>query len=516
VPVVDEWIAVLVKEEICERYGEIHPAGNDAYRFRHDLVQDAVYALLSDPERKLGHRLAGQYLEQAGERDPMILAEHARRAGEPERAIPFYVLAAEHSYERYDREGMRIRAERGIAAGARDTDLGILLATQSIAAALSGSAVNPLPPGLAALPLLPKGSPWWCRNMGHLFLSCIHGAEMATLNSLVQLFATVEPHPDARGPYADAASTLIIMFSYLGLREPARSFLASLQKAVGPVMESDANIKALANSGYAWYLRSLEPAPYQAMSVASVGARACEAAGNLRILALLRLCLGMTLSELGDSVTGEKQLRATLALFSQGDEFVKGNLEAYLAMLLVRREDDKDLEEACTLAEKVLKANMSPIYNGAAKTVLAHAWLLRARPELAAQEARQAIALLAPMRVYQMDAQVLLIRALQKGGRVSEACSLAEEALTSLGSLGGLGHGEVPVRLAVAEARQANEDLSGARQALREAYTQVQLRAQSIPDMEWRTRFLTQVPGNARVLSLAASWGVVPPDSVRV
>jgi hypothetical protein len=49
-----------------------------------------------------GHQLAGQWLEQAGEHDPQVLAEHARLGQQPQRAIPFYLQAAEQLFARND------------------------------------------------------------------------------------------------------------------------------------------------------------------------------------------------------------------------------------------------------------------------------------------------------------------------------------------------------------------------------------------------------------------------------
>ena len=46
--------------------------------------------MLTDDDRALGHRLAGAWLEQAGEGDAMALAEHFDRGGEPARAVRWY------------------------------------------------------------------------------------------------------------------------------------------------------------------------------------------------------------------------------------------------------------------------------------------------------------------------------------------------------------------------------------------------------------------------------------------
>ena len=56
------------------------------YQFRHAIVREAAYAMLTEADRQLGHRLAGEWLQYAGETEPMVLAEHFERGGDPRRA----------------------------------------------------------------------------------------------------------------------------------------------------------------------------------------------------------------------------------------------------------------------------------------------------------------------------------------------------------------------------------------------------------------------------------------------
>src|SRR5439155_661135 len=74
---VDEWLDILVQREI------VFPrqaADAREYVFRHALVRDAAYEMLTAQDCRLGHRLAGEYLEQAGERAAIVLVEHYERA----------------------------------------------------------------------------------------------------------------------------------------------------------------------------------------------------------------------------------------------------------------------------------------------------------------------------------------------------------------------------------------------------------------------------------------------------
>src|SRR6185312_11694497 len=89
------------------------------YVFAHALVREAAYAMLTDEDRLLGHRLAGDWLEQAGVGDAMVLAEHFRRGEELARAQRWYERAAAQALSANDLGAAIERAELGIAGGAQ-------------------------------------------------------------------------------------------------------------------------------------------------------------------------------------------------------------------------------------------------------------------------------------------------------------------------------------------------------------------------------------------------------------
>ena len=55
----------------------------DGYAFRQPLVREAAYAMLTDVDRTLGHRLAAAFLSQQASPDAAAVAEHRRRGGDP-------------------------------------------------------------------------------------------------------------------------------------------------------------------------------------------------------------------------------------------------------------------------------------------------------------------------------------------------------------------------------------------------------------------------------------------------
>ena len=92
--------------------------GDVELTFAHALVREAAYAMLTDEDRALGHRLAGEWLEQKGSSDAMVLAEHFRRGDEPARVGAPGTSAPPSRRSRPTISAAAIeRAERGVEGG---------------------------------------------------------------------------------------------------------------------------------------------------------------------------------------------------------------------------------------------------------------------------------------------------------------------------------------------------------------------------------------------------------------
>ncbi|WP_437668757.1 protein kinase domain-containing protein [Sorangium sp. So ce131] len=75
----DRWLKSLLAEELVVRRGGSRYPGHDELTFRHALVRDAAYGMLTDGDRAAGHRAAARWLRSVGETDERVLAEHAER-----------------------------------------------------------------------------------------------------------------------------------------------------------------------------------------------------------------------------------------------------------------------------------------------------------------------------------------------------------------------------------------------------------------------------------------------------
>src|SRR5262249_51181913 len=149
---VNAWISYLVQGELIEKQSE-------EYTFRHALLREAAYAMLTDADRVRGHLAAAEYLEQAGERDPGVLARHFDLGGDRSRAVACYVLAAERALSN-DVAGCLALVKRGLAL---DPNNGALLTAGAEASFWSADMQAAHESAKAARLDLPRGSSRWCR-----------------------------------------------------------------------------------------------------------------------------------------------------------------------------------------------------------------------------------------------------------------------------------------------------------------------------------------------------------------
>ncbi|WP_437676766.1 serine/threonine-protein kinase [Sorangium sp. So ce131] len=114
-----EHLAALVTGELCVRHRDGRFPGEEEYSFRQALLREGAYAQLTEDDRALGHRLAAEWLEAAGEADPLVLAAHCERGGLTARAASLHARGAELAGARrayLDAEGCYGRVEALLGA----------------------------------------------------------------------------------------------------------------------------------------------------------------------------------------------------------------------------------------------------------------------------------------------------------------------------------------------------------------------------------------------------------------
>ncbi len=216
----------------------------------------------------------------------------------------------------------------------------------------------------------------------------------------------------------------------------------------------------------------------------------------------------MSQNDLGDAQEAETTLRRFLTLAQRTREVLTiANAKMYLASVLADRTDLQSLQEAQALAKDVIGTkDVNPFFLGIAQIALAITLERQGDLVQADSEATNACRTLTMMPGFGLHAQAVKLRILIARGDSAQACATAAEGLARLMQAGCGGVYEVRFRLAASEAYLADGQIQNARNELRQAMQQLEIRATKIPDLELRARYLNNVADNARLQELAQRW----------
>jgi class 3 adenylate cyclase/tetratricopeptide (TPR) repeat protein len=96
---VDGPLALLEARDLIRRDSTSQISGDIQFTFKHMLIREVAYSILPRAVRRERHAAVARHVEEvfegAGETLPAILAYHWREAGEPARAIPYLLTAAD-------------------------------------------------------------------------------------------------------------------------------------------------------------------------------------------------------------------------------------------------------------------------------------------------------------------------------------------------------------------------------------------------------------------------------------
>ncbi len=541
---VDGWLRSLVERELCaESHGGRFP-GETEYAFRHALIREAAYTMLTEGDMVLGHALAAEWLEQAGEGDAMVLAEHKERGGEPARAAVWYRRAAEQAFEGNDLEAAIARASRGAACLAettlvfatpalletssddegapRDAEqeapsiapasldersldgewLGELRLLQATAHKWRGENSDAERCGLEAMRLLRLGCAACCDAAGEVVLAAGKLGHVDLLVSTSELLRAVRPTKDSAASLAIAMTRAAFNLRFADRGEQAEALLERAAEVAtlsggDPVvlgqLQSARASRSLADGDVGDYLRRMED------SWASF-----EQVGDLRGACARAMNVGYARLSLGADVEAERALRAAV---EQAERLGLHNVRAYgkhnLGLALGHQ---GKLDEGRAAEEEAIRAFAGQgdrRMEAASRIYLAMLHLLGGDAKAAAREAATVTEDASCSQPLRAGALSMLADARLAAGELDLALSAAREAMDILEALTGIEEGESLIRLTFAEALAAHGDLPAARAAFREARERLLRRAAKVGDPALRRSFLERVPENARTMARA-------------
>jgi tetratricopeptide (TPR) repeat protein len=524
------WLQSLCDQEV------IASAGDGSYRFRHALLREAAYGMLTDADRALGHRLAGEHLEAAAERDAMVLAEHFERGMEYPRAARWYHRAAEHAFEGNDLDAALARASRGLMC-IEDPEsqlAGELMMVRTKASRWEGKLQDAEDAVVWAMRLFPRGGARWCEAAAeavHLAAKLGHTELLlATTHDLLALGdaeVTTEIHPGAverRGSELPSAPTIpdretAASYAVALARAATNLQLSAGRQALVEVLLERADEAARQAAGdpevvgqvqWARSLRALSSGDLGTfLALVQASRDNLELAGDLRSECVQALNAGHGYLQLGRYEEAERIFREAAARAGRlGLGYAQSYAQLNLGPALSGLGRLAEARAAAEAARALFHAHEDRPLEAAARTYLAMALSLSGEHAAAAREALAVAEDRANTPSFRALAQAVLAdaRLAEGGARVAEALAAAEAAMSTLTSLDGIEEGEALIRVVYAESLAASGDREGARAAVAEARERLLARAAKVRDPELRRSFLERVPENARTLRRAREW----------
>ena len=513
--------ALAARELVAHRPASALPDDEELV-FRGALVREAAYASLTDEDRVLGHRLAGEYLEARFHEpgtapDVSALVTHFERGGLALRAIPWLTRAAQEALEGDDLPRAIALAERGLATltlprdasreAAADSALhGALLQVSAEAHRWQGDYASARRLGEEAAALLRPGSAAWFAATGGALVACLQTGDHASVERLAGDASAADADADARGAQLVCLSRAALQF--LGLRrlDVAAQLAARVDALAGEDTPSAPRTRAFVALVHA--SRALfDGDPGTFLEHTSRAIDDFDRAGDLRNACNQRVRYAFNAAESGDPETAEATLRIALSVAEQLGlrvvaAYASQNL-GHVLTLLGRYDEARSALEAA-----IARAGDHPGVVGGARIYLAELALAVGDSALATREAERAAALLDAGTPLEAIAHSVLARARLMAGDVPGAYALAARA-REVARASAMEEGETLVLLTLAEAAFAAGDLDAARGAVRESAAHVTGKAARFRDPALRARFLERVPEHVRLRALTALLGAL-------
>jgi tetratricopeptide (TPR) repeat protein len=498
-----DWLRELVEREVVVRRGS---ADREQYAFCHALVRDAAYAMLTDDDRRLGHRLAAEWLEASGAGDAVVLAEHFELAGEPARAVAWYARAADHALAQSDVQNAHALAGRALSCGATGEVEVEMLCVQSDALEFMGMPEAQIEHGRRTVALLEPGSLRWAEISIRMAVpSSISDPEPLRAVSERLLEDVPLDSPDAGPTLRAVAERAFPTLLRVGEQSLASRVLDRIVRASAHTREADPLVAAAIHTAMSWWALFTGDLAVS-LRGEEAAAEAYEKAGNRRLGCKHRVGAGYSHLILGNYADAVRVLRAEIERARRmGTENTALNASHNLSMALGRI---GQLDEAIAMQEDALAAYQQRgdvRLQGFCHIYLSRLRLLAGDVDGAEREGLQALEVITDPP-FQATARAALARARLTRGDVDLAFPDAARAHELLEHLGSIEDGDESVRLVWAEALWAAGRHDEARAAIADARAKLLARAEKISERALRESYLTAVSENARTLELATAW----------
>jgi hypothetical protein len=493
----------LEEKEIIERRPSSAFHGERELAFRHALVREGAYALLTDLDRASLHRSAGAWLEAVGDRDAARLAEHHDRGGARERAATFYARAAEQALRGNDFARAIDLGERALASTLGPRHAGLVRLTLSEAHRWRGELEPAAADAAAATELLSSGTTEYFHAVREAIAANGRLGRFDRVASWARTASDALPDPDARGAQIAALVPAAVHTAYSGRHDEALVLAARVDELAAAAGDLSPAVQARIHQ-----LRGVLASQREDLAMASREQRAALAAfrasGDERNAALTESNLGFVLGQIGDLRAAAEALERALATARRMGLGTIAPLAMHNLGLVLAY--DGALAQGFAIERQAVETFErlgDPRLVVASRTYLGIIHFLAGDVEGADREALAASSNEGASEATRMGAFALLARIRVRQGKAEEALALADRAMTGLAQ--GVEELAALARLARVEALEAAGQQEAARVAVREAARLLRERAARLGH-DLAPGFLA-LPDHARTFEIERSLG---------
>lgn len=507
-PMLHELLGELTERELLVyREGSRFP-GQREYAFRHALLREGAYAMLPVDDRSLGHRLAGEWLELHGERDPVVLAEHFEVGGDGARAAKHYLTASQQAYLGGDNTVALAHIRKGLAGTApHELRIGLLGLFCEIHYYQRNEIAKALPFAEELIRDAPNGSEPWIQGM---FIKMLGGAQMgkpeefgAALFSLGQ----VDVQKGTEAILGLAYTVAVYVLDVTGQPQMGDMIMERLHGFAQNALAYDSRAMGM------WFIMSAaresyaHQDPWKARGYAEFAMNAGKKVHFQRMTQVGQAFLGMQTWFLGARAEAE-QLLTSVTLAHEEMGFSATPRPVCLAWILAEREAFDEARKWTDVLIQYGQSRQLISDEGEGRWALAEVLRRSGDIEGADREIKMAMQFLLPKNVLDTPAVLAtLARIRQAQGRFGEAVEAATKGVAVYEKTGECAYFRAMfVRLTLVEVLEAAGQHDKACIALEKARAEVLANAAKIGDTEFRRRYMEEAIEPRRILELSEQW----------
>jgi tetratricopeptide (TPR) repeat protein len=495
-----DWLVHLVDRGLFVPRRATRFAGQPELVFRHPLLREAAYAMLTPEDRTEGHKRAAAWLGAIGERDPAVLAEHSRAAGDAAEAARRFAEAAQLCFVRNDLVRTVAHAESAFASGLDGADRGRLLVILCEAHFWLGELDRGVERGREAVALLAPETQPWMDALSALVRCLARTGDPAAIETARELVRAARADPSLV-PTPSALPHIVSTALRAGLHQLVNDVLDVLGRSALSRAE-DPLARAHVLTCRSW--QAMFDGDYAAcVSYDTEVLRCTLEAGDIRQACLARVHVGYDFMILGAYDRAAQELTAAQEEagrrgLEQVEELAKHNLS-----LAVHRlgESDRALEmQRECLAHALERRNQ--LETSHARHYLAIIHFERGELDASAAELERVLEG-SPSSALRWEALGRLAAISLRRGRADLARAQIDEALEGIEQLRNAEEGDGFVRLVAVQVQRALGEEQRATEILLAARNRLLWRAGRIADPTLRRTFMRAVPEHALTLELA-------------